>query len=125
MRSGCPFCDRSPSDALCASDTGFAFLDAFPISEGHTLVVPHRHVVCLYELSAPDQAALFALVAETRNLLKGRYGTTDFNIGINDGIAAGQTVPHAHIHVIPRRRGDVIDPRGGVRWIIPAKAKYW
>ena len=124
-KPGCPFCDRSPSDTLCSSDTGFAFLDPYPVTVGHTLVVPHRHVASLYELSAADQAELHAMVAEVRTLLMRRYGTTDFNIGINDGTAAGQTVLHAHIHVIPRRRGDVADPKGGVRLVIPEKAKYW
>jgi len=124
-KPGCPFCSKSPSESLCSSNTAFAFLDPYPITEGHTLVVPHRHVQSLYQLSAVDQAEVHALVAEVRSILVLRYGVTDFNIGINDGLAAGQTVPHAHIHVIPRRHGDVPDPKGGVRWVIPDKAKYW
>jgi diadenosine tetraphosphate (Ap4A) HIT family hydrolase len=124
-KTGCPFCQQSPSDALCSSDAGFAFFDPYPITEGHTLVVPHRHVGSIYDLPPADQAELHSMVAEARTYLMHRYGVTNFTIGINDGLAAGQTVPHAHIHVIPRRRGDVSDPKGGVRWVIPDKAKYW
>lgn len=102
-----------------------AFPDAYPIAEGHTLVVPLRHVGSVYELSAEEQAASWRLVAEVRRSLIARYGVECFNIGINDGIAAGQTVPHAHVHVIPRWAGDVPDPRGGVRWVIASKAAYW
>ena len=95
------------------------------MTQGHTLVVPRRHVASIYELPADDQVALWALVGETRQRLQEDLQPDGFNIGLNDGEAAGQTILHAHIHVIPRRNGDVGDPRGGVRWIIPEKARYW
>ena len=71
------------------------------------------------------KAMLWSLVAEVRDILIKRFNPDGFNIGLNDGDAAGQTIDHAHIHIIPRRRGDVKDPRGGVRWVIPEKVKYW
>jgi diadenosine tetraphosphate (Ap4A) HIT family hydrolase len=88
-------------------------------------VVPRLHVVSIYELSSADQRAMWEHVARVRGLLVERYGVESFNIGLNDGIAAGQTISHAHRHIIPRRTGDTPDPRGGVRWVIAEKAAYW
>jgi diadenosine tetraphosphate (Ap4A) HIT family hydrolase len=102
-----------------------AFPDAFPVTEGHTLVVPKRHVASLFDLPEEEQAAIWSLVALVRAKLLDGLKPDGFNVGVNDGPAAGQTVMHAHVHVIPRRAGDVGDPRGGVRWVVPAKAVYW
>jgi diadenosine tetraphosphate (Ap4A) HIT family hydrolase len=121
----CPFCGIAEDRQFIQSDVGLALFDAYPIAEGHTLVVPRRHVVSLYELPDTEQAALWSLVAQVRGWLVEKYRPDAFTIGVNDGIAAGQTVAHAHIHVIPRRPGDVTDPRGGIRWVIPGKAPYW
>jgi diadenosine tetraphosphate (Ap4A) HIT family hydrolase len=106
------------------SEFAVAFPDGFPVTEGHTLVIPKRHVASLFELSDEEQAAVWKLVAQVRVSLVAELRPDGFNIGLNDGPAAGQTVMHAHVHIIPRRRGDVVDPRGGVRWIIPGKAQY-
>lgn len=84
-----------------------------------------RHIASVFDLSENEQAALWVLVAKVRAAVHERLQPDGFNIGINDGTAAGQTIGHAHIHVIPRRNGDVPDPRGGIRWIIPDKAPYW
>jgi diadenosine tetraphosphate (Ap4A) HIT family hydrolase len=89
------------------------------------LVVPARHVADFFALSAEEQADVWRLVAEVRVDLARRFAPDGFNVGLNAGLAAGQTVDHAHIHVIPRFAGDVPDPRGGVRWVLPAKAAYW
>lgn len=121
----CPFCNLPQQRVLLETGTTLAFLDAYPVTEGHTLVIPKRHVASIFELPAEELAALWAQVATVRRLLAEKHSPDAFNIGVNDGVAAGQTVPHAHIHVIPRRKGDAIDPRGGIRWIIPGKAKYW
>ncbi len=102
-----------------------AFYDAYPVSRGHALVVPRRLVPSIFELAALMQAELWDTVRRVREVLDKRFSPDGFNVGVNDGRAAGQTVEHAHIHVIPRYRGDVPDPRGGVRWVIPEKAKYW
>ena len=88
-------------------------------------MIPRLHVKSLYELGVEDQDAVWELVSRVRQEYKERFGVHAFNIGINDGSEAGQTIEHAHVHVIPRRHGDVPDPRGGIRNIIPGKARYW
>ena len=121
----CPFCTFPASRALHTSRHGRAFRDAYPVSDGHTLVVPHRHVANLFDLAPEERAGLWELVDEVRQALAASHAPDGFNIGVNDGEAAGQTVGHAHIHVIPRYAGDVPDPRGGIRWVIPDRASYW
>jgi diadenosine tetraphosphate (Ap4A) HIT family hydrolase len=102
-----------------------AIRDGFPVSEGHTLIIPIRHIASLFEATVEEQAALLELLAQARQQLQEELKPDGFNIGINDGSAAGQTVMHLHIHLIPRYAGDQPDPRGGVRWIFPDKAAYW
>jgi diadenosine tetraphosphate (Ap4A) HIT family hydrolase len=122
----CPFCQPLPRERILAeSDSFIAFYDGYPVSQGHALVVPRQHVASLFELPEPEYLQLWAQVVAIRWTLTEQFHTTAFNIGVNDGRAAGQTVGHAHIHIIPRYDGDLPDPRGGVRWVIPAKAKYW
>lgn len=121
----CHFCHLEKSRIRVESEFAVAFLDGFPVTQGHTLVIPKRHVASLFELPEMEQAEVWKLVAQVRAMLVGELRPDGFNVGINDGTAAGQTVMHAHVHVIPRRQGDVADPRGGVRWIVPSKAKYW
>ena len=121
----CPFCHLERSRIALENEAARAFPDAFPVADGHTLVVPKRHVVSLFDLPEEEQAALWRLVALARGKLMDELRPDGFNVGVNDGPAAGQTVMHAHVHVIPRRTGDVADPRGGVRWVVPAKAQYW
>ena len=121
----CPFCRLEKSRIRLESEFAVAFLDGFPVTHGHTLVIPRRHVASLFELDEKEQAEVWKLVAEVRSMLVAELHPDGFNIGLNDSTAAGQTVMHAHVHVIPRRHGDVADPRGGVRWIIPDKAAYW
>src|SRR5262245_6899875 len=121
----CPFCRLERSHILLESEFAVAFLDAFPVTEGHTLIVPKRHVTSLFDLPEEEQAAVWKLTALVRERMMTDRKPDGFNIGVNDGAAAGQTVLHAHVHVIPRRRGDVADPRGGVRWVVPGKAPYW
>lgn len=125
MADKCPFCEPNTGRVSLANEFGFVLWDVFPVTAGHTLVVPRQHVASIYELSAAIQTALWSLVAEARSRLNQDFAPDGFNIGLNDGEAAGQTILHAHIHIIPRRVGDVADPRGGVRWIIPKKARYW
>ena len=122
----CPFCQRLASaDVTEANAHAVAFADGYPVAAGHTLVVPRRHAASVFDLAAEESAALWALVAAVRTRLAASTGADGFTIGVNDGPAAGQTVPHAHVHVIPRRAGDVGDPRGGVRWVLPGRAGYW
>jgi diadenosine tetraphosphate (Ap4A) HIT family hydrolase len=121
----CPFCAIAAHAASVVSEHAIAFPDAFPVTQGHTLVVPRVHVESVFDLPQAVQTDLWILVARVRSQLAGDADVDGFTVGTNDGVAAGQTVPHAHIHVIPRRRGDVPDPRGGVRWVIPDRAAYW
>lgn len=121
----CPFCQLPPERIVLANDLAFAIRDGFPISPGHTLVIPRRHVGSFFEISAAERAAMLALLEQAKQQLDAAQAPDGYNIGINDGPAAGQTVPHLHLHLIPRYRGDRDDPRGGVRWIIPEKADYW
>ena len=88
-------------------------------------MIPLKHVASLFDLNNAEQADLWKLVASVREQLQREFNPDGFNVGLNDGTAAGQTVMHAHIHVVPRYIGDVADPRGGVRWIISEKADYW
>lgn len=124
--SGCAFCERGAAgDLVAASESGVAFRDKYPVSQGHTLVVPRAHVCSLFDLEADAVADIWRLVGEVRSILDAALAPDGFNVGLNDGTAAGQTVPHAHVHVIPRFNGDRDDPRGGVRWVLPDKAAYW
>ena len=122
--SECPFCKLEESRIVTSSTTAFAIRDSLPLTEGHTLIIPRIHVKSLYDLSDEDQDAAWRLVSQVRQKLKGEFGVHFFNIGTNDGSEAGQTIEHAHIHVIPRHQGDVPDPRGRIRNIISAKASY-
>jgi diadenosine tetraphosphate (Ap4A) HIT family hydrolase len=121
----CPFCKAQDGGVLASNEHAIAFFDHFPVAEGHTLVVPRAHAASLFDLPPEVSAATWRLVGEVRTLLAERFRPQGFNVGLNDGPAAGQTVPHAHIHVIPRYANDVPDPRGGIRWVIPEKAAYW
>jgi diadenosine tetraphosphate (Ap4A) HIT family hydrolase len=103
----------------------FAIRDRYPVTELHTLVVPKRHVATFFDLFEPERRAINHLLIELRTEIEKKDASVSgFNIGINNGESAGQTVRHAHVHLIPRREGDVEDARGGVRSIIPGKAVY-
>ncbi len=102
-----------------------AIRDAFPVTEGHTLLIPKRHVVSPNGLFQPELNAMWELSVKVRAVLSAADPTiAGFNFGSNDGRSAGQTVMHAHFHVIPRREGDVEHPRGGVRGVIPERQSY-
>lgn len=124
--SECPFCTfarNNPADK--EGDLALSLLDQFPVCEGHTLVISRRHETDFLSLTIEEQRAMLSLSVEVANKLRANAEITGCNIGLNIGESAGQTIPHAHLHVIPRRSGDTDDPRGGVRWIFPDKAKYW
>lgn len=122
----CPFCVRDSADKVIGSlKTVWAVEDSHPVTPGHLLVIPRRHTPDFFSMSSKEKGEAIALI----DLLKEQVQRSDptvlgFNIGINCGETAGQTVPHAHIHLIPRRKGDTADPRGGIRGIIPEKMKY-
>jgi diadenosine tetraphosphate (Ap4A) HIT family hydrolase len=123
--SSCPFCWLTPERIVRQGQLAVVIRDGFPVSPGHTLIIPKRHVASFFEVTEAERAELMSLLAEARAGLEREYRPAGYNVGINDGKAAGQTVPHLHIHLIPRYDGDQKDPRGGVRWVIPSKAVYW
>jgi len=99
--------------------------DDFPVSQGHTLIIPKRHIISFFETTEAEQMALLHALQVAQKDLNQQYAPDGYNIGINDGVVAGQTVMHLHIHLIPRYQGDCPNPRGGIRWIFPEKAVYW
>jgi diadenosine tetraphosphate (Ap4A) HIT family hydrolase len=120
----CPFCETD-RELLLDTPGVIAFPDAYPVTDGHTLVCPRRHVARVFDLDDAEWAELWTAVRTVQRLLAARVDADGWNVGVNAGAAAGQTVPHAHVHVIPRRAGDVPDPRGGVRAVIAGRAVYW
>jgi diadenosine tetraphosphate (Ap4A) HIT family hydrolase len=123
---GCIFCQRRDKpDLLAANELAVAFPAGFPVSPGHALIVPRRHEPDFFGLTGDEQAAVVALVNPVRAVLGERYGPDAYNLGVNAGKAAGQTIQHTHLHVIPRYAGDVAEPRGGIRWVLPETARYW
>jgi diadenosine tetraphosphate (Ap4A) HIT family hydrolase len=114
-------------ERVLAVDELFAVVkDKFPVTPGHALIIPRRAVKRFAELNGVERARLLELVEWAQgHLATLKPPPEGFNLGVNDGLAAGQTMPQFHFHVIPRRSGDVADPRGGVRWVIPEKARYW
>jgi diadenosine tetraphosphate (Ap4A) HIT family hydrolase len=121
----CPFCSLPTERFVLQSGYAVVIRDAFPVSPGHTLIIPKRHVASFFEVTEAERADLMSLLAAARDDLDREFRPAGYNVGINDGAAAGQTVPHLHVHLIPRFAGDREDPRGGVRWVLPDKAVYW
>jgi diadenosine tetraphosphate (Ap4A) HIT family hydrolase len=111
-------------ELLFESATAFGFFDKYPVNKGHTLVVPKRIVANYFDLSVKEQTACWIMVNKVKAELQKRYHPDGFNVGININEDAGQTIPHCHIHIIPRYKGDVSEPRGGVRGVIPEKKGY-
>lgn len=117
-----PFLERK--ERLLENEVGFVIYDGFPVSKGHCLIVPHRVYSDYFESTNEEVIGLQKLVLETKKLLDKKFQPDGFNVGINSGETGGQTVPHVHIHLIPRYKGDMENPRGGVRGVIPSKQKY-
>ena len=125
MSTVCPFCSLEEERILASNELAVVILDGFPVSPGHMLVVPKRHVASWFETTPEEQRAVLDLLGVAKQRLDGERSPAGYNIGINDGPAAGQTVRHLHLHLIPRYDGDTEDPRGGVRWVFPHRAAYW
>lgn len=122
----CPFCEALRGNGLLVdAEEAASLLDKHPVSPGHSLVVPRRHIESFWELSPAELSSVFEVVAETRSVLDAKFDPDGYNLGVNIGEAAGQTIKHLHVHLIPRYWGDDVDPRGGVRWILPERAVYW
>lgn len=121
----CPFCNLPAERVIDSDELAVVIRDGFPVSRGHSLVIPKRHVGSWFDVTPEEQRSLIDLLARARRQVDEEFAPDGYNIGINDGPAAGQTVRHLHIHLIPRYAGDTEDPRGGVRWVFPHKAAYW
>ncbi len=125
MQSKCPFCSIESDRIINETLYWMVIRDGYPVSPGHTLIIPKRHVATFFEIESKEFVELQDLINDAKYKLDKEYQPDGYNIGINNDMAAGQTVFHLHIHLIPRYQGDRDDPRGGVRWVIPDKADYW
>ncbi|MBN2777340.1 MAG: HIT domain-containing protein [Bacteroidales bacterium] len=124
-KSDCPFCNPSSDrELLVESATAYAIYDKFPVNDGHALIIPKRHCADYFDLTFKEQAACIFMLNRVKEILAARFNPDGFNVGINVGNKAGQTISHVHIHLIPRYNGDVEEPLGGVRGVIPSKQKY-
>jgi len=122
----CFFCNRAKKESIYSSEFLFVVRDnKFPVTKHHTLIVPHRHVSDFFDLNNNELNDLAEVLKKQRKLLVNfDKEITGFNVGVNVGVDAGQSIMHCHIHLIPRRKGDMDNPRGGVRGVIPSKQKY-
>ena len=125
ISSNCPFCTLPSERIAHQNEHAILFLDGYPVSKGHSLVIPKRHIASWFDATSVERESMMALLDLAKEKIVSEHAPDGFNIGINDGPAAGQTVPHLHMHLIPRFAQDQADPRGGIRWVIPEKAKYW
>lgn len=129
MSENCFFCrlikDDPRNEILLENDLAVMIRDTSPVSDGHSLIMPRRHSSSFFDTSAEERLAMMELLDQAKAGLDEEFSPDDYNIGINDGPLAGQSIPHVHIHLIPRFRGDREDPRGGIRWALPERAKYW
>ncbi len=123
--NGCLFCSVGEERLIAGNDLAFAVRDGFPVTELHSLVIPRRHVSDYFDLSKEELLACNELLRIVKEeILAKDPSVKGFNVGVNSGLVAGQSVFHCHIHLIPRREGDVPNPRGGIRHVIPGKGAY-
>jgi len=120
--ANCPFC--TGLDAVLVNEHAIACYDKYPVNAGHILIVTRRHVPDFFDITAIERSAMLALIDEAKRLLDERFRPDGYNVGVNVGQVAGQTVMHVHVHLIPRYRGDTPNPRGGVRGVIPSRQNY-
>lgn len=121
----CPFCNPDNGrELIVESATAYSIFDKFPVSNGHALIIPKKHCVDYFDLTFKEQSACIFMLNTVRQIIRKVYNPDGFNVGININEAAGQTVSHVHIHLIPRYKGDVFEPKGGVRGVIPEKRNY-
>ena len=125
MTEQCRFCNKTKQKIIYLNELFFVTRDSYPVTKHHTLIIPHRHVSNFFDLNDNEINDLNKILKKQRqSLLDLDKEITGFNIGVNAGADAGQTIMHVHIHLIPRRKGDIENPRGGVRGVIPSKQKY-
>jgi diadenosine tetraphosphate (Ap4A) HIT family hydrolase len=120
----CPFCNPLAEDIVARNDLCYARWDIFPVSKGHLLIIPFRHVPDFFSTTIEEKQAMVGLINECKGVIEKNLQPAGYNIGINVGAAAGQTVMHCHCHMIPRYAGDVRNPKGGIRGIVREKREY-
>lgn len=120
----CIFCNYNKSEIIAENKLVFAITDKFPVNEGHTLIIPKRHFQSFFEASEEEIRAIYSLMHEVKEMLDIQYEPAGYNIGVNVGYYAGQTVMHLHVHLIPRYKGDVESPRGGIRHLKRSLVEY-
>lgn len=120
----CPFCDISEDRIVASNDLVLAIRDEYPVGRGHTLIIPRRHVADYFELRFAERMAMDSMLLDMKRRLDAELAPQGYNVGVNVGRAAGQTIGHVHMHLIPRFAGDMPDPTGGVRGVIPEKQRY-
>lgn len=121
-RVTCPFC--AADGRVLGNELAYVRWDKHPVNPGHCLIIPFRHVADFFATTADERQAMLALADAAKQMLERDFSPQGYNLGINVGAVAGQTVPHVHLHLIPRYTGDTHDPRGGVRGVIPARQSY-
>ena len=122
--TNCPFCNTQPLKILLENAKAIAFSDKYPVQRGHLLIVPKRHVATYFDATDEEIMAIHELMKKGKELLDREYSPDGYNIGVNVGEYGGQTVMHLHVHLIPRYKGDMDDPRGGIRKAIPNLVPY-
>lgn len=120
----CIFCNLPPEEIVLQNDLCYARWDKFPVSRGHLLIIPFRHTPDFFSMTDAERRATVDLIPDCKKILEEMYRPDGYNIGFNVGEAGGQTVMHCHCHVIPRYAGDVPNPKGGVRGVVPGKRGY-
>lgn len=121
----CIFCNIPKDRIVWENEAVIIINDNYPVSKGHMLIIPKRHVSSFFDTSDGEKFSLILAISVAKEIISKTLSPDGYNIGINEGVAAGQTIMHLHIHIIPRYLGDVPDPRGGIRWLFPEKAEYW
>ena len=125
MKKNCLFCDKKKQKIIHSSKLFYVVRDSYPVTKFHTLIIPHRHTSDFFKLNKKEINNLKEILKnQKKKLLKLDKKISAFNIGVNVGLYAGQSIMHVHIHLIPRRKGDMKNPKGGVRGVIPSKQKY-
>ncbi|WP_297452951.1 HIT family protein [Persephonella sp.] len=124
MNTKCPFCNIPEENIILKNDLCYAIYDKYPVTKGHMLIIPYRHFDNYFDGTKEEKIAFVDLIDKAKELLDQKFSPDGYNIGVNIGKTAGQTIFHVHIHLIPRYKGDTENPVGGVRGVIPDKQKY-
>ena len=120
----CLFCHPKPEEIIEETEHALLITDSFPVSNGHCLIVPRRHIETFFDCTEEENREFHYLTLQAKKYVEKNYSPDGYNIGCNNGVDAGQSVFHLHIHVIPRYKGDVENPKGGVRWVVPKNSQY-